>query len=351
MIKKDIILAIETSCDETSIAVIKNWTEVIALETATSIPLHQETKWVIPEVAARAQYEYILPVLDEVLRKSWMKMEDIDWIAIANWPWLAWSLLIWVSTANTLATIYKKPLYWINHIHWHIFANFLERNPDEIKFPNVVLTVSWWHNEIYLINKIQKPDPLISKTFKTNFKLTLLGQTLDDSAWEAFDKCWRLLWLNYPAGPQVSKLAEKWDKKAFYFPRWMIHSWDLNFSFSWLKTSFLYKVKKIEAENWNNWDTQKWKLMHDLCASLQESICDILSTKVVNAAIKYKAKQIHISWGVSANQRLREIVKEKFWWEVIFPKKIVYCTDNAAMIGAACYFQGIKAKKFVEIRL
>lgn len=346
MFKKNILLAIETSCDETSVAIIKNWTEILSLETATSIALHQKTRWVIPEIAARAQLEYINSVLNKALKIAKIKMEDIDWIAVTQWPWLIWSLLIWISTANVLGAIYKKPIYWVNHIHWHIFSNFLERNIDEIKFPSVVLTVSWWHNEIYLLTAI-------------NYQLKLLWETLDDSAWEAFDKCWRLLWLPYPAWSAVAKLAEKWDKKAFDFPRWMQRSWDFNFSFSWLKTSFLYTLEKLANNKLNKEQTTNnhkllitnKKLTYDLAASLQESICDILSEKIISAAKKYKAKQIHLSWWVSANLRLRELVKEKFWWEIIYPKKLIYCTDNAAMIWAAWYFQNIKAKKAIEAKL
>ena len=326
MINKDIVLAIETSCDETSIAIIRNWGHVVAMETASSIDLHQETRWVIPEVAARAQDEYIIPVLNSVKQKSWLWIADIDAICVANWPWLIWSLLVWISTANTLSMVYKKPLFWINHIKWHIFANLLERRLTDIKFPAIVLTVSWWHNEIYI--------------WKNLNDFELIWETLDDSAGEAFDKCWRLLGLPYPAWPLISDLADNWDKNFFKFPRAMKNSWDYDFSFSGLKTAFLYETRKYDDIN----EEQK----NDFAAWLQEAICDILSEKLVNASRQFWAKQIHLSGWVSANKRLRELVSSRSDLEILYPKKLEYCTDNAAMIWAAGYYQDIKNANFVE---
>ncbi len=328
-IKKDIILAIETSCDETSVAIIKNGTQILAMETASSIDLHQETRWVIPEIAARAQDEYMISVLNLARQKSDVWFEDIDAIAVTEWPWLIWSLLVWISTANTLSMIYNKPLFWINHINGHIFANLLERSINDIKFPSIVLTASWWHNEIYLWKNINE--------------LILIWETLDDSAGEAFDKCWRLLGLPYPSWSIVSNLALNWDKKRFIFPRAMKSSWDYNFSFSGLKTAFLYETRKYENMTDN--------LRNDFASWLQEAICDILTEKLVNASIKYWAKQIHLSWWVSANSRLRELTNERSDLDILYPKKIEYCTDNAAMIWAAAYFQDIQSTSQVEVVL
>lgn len=323
---KDLILAIETSCDETSVALIRKWVEVLSLKTASSIKLHQLTKWVIPEVAARAQSEYMMEVMNEALNEANVKMEDIDAFWVTIWPWLIWSLLVWVSTANSLSLIYKKKLYWINHINGHIYANLLGRKISDLKFPSIVLTASWWHNEIYLWKDINS--------------LTLIWESLDDSAWEAFDKCWRLIWLDYPAGAAISKLSLKWNKDFFKFPRPLKNSWNFDFSFSWLKTAFLYKLKEYKQVN--------DQLKADFASSLQEAICDILSDKVVKASVKYWVKQIHLSWWVSANTRLRELVTKKSDLKLLCPVKIEYCTDNAAMIGAAAYFQDIKESRILE---
>lgn len=331
--KKNLILSIETSCDETSIAVIQNWTEVLSLEIATSIALHQKTKWIIPEEAARAQVDYLNWVFNEALKNAGKKIEEIDAIAVTKWPGLIWSLMAWITFANTLSFIYKIPLLWVNHIYWHIFWNLLERKSEEIKFPVIILTVSWGHNEIHLM-----------KSFN---EIELIWESLDDSAGEAFDKCWRMIWLWYPAWKDVWELAEKWDKKAFQFPRWMIWSWDFNFSFSGLKTSVLYKIQNSEKENPNFLEENK----NDLAASFQEAICDILVKKTLKAVEKFWAKQIHLAWWVSANLRLRELFSEKTKLEILWPKKMVYCTDNWAMIWAAAYFQNIEEKNRIEVDL
>lgn len=328
--KKNLILSIETSCDETSIAIIKNWTEVLSLETATSIPLHQKTKWVIPEVAARAQMDFMIPVFNEALKKANKKIEEIDAIAVTKWPGLIWSLMVWISFANTIWMIYKKPLLWVYHIYWHIFSNLLERNPEEIKFPNIVLTVSWGHNDIYL--------------WKSFDEIELIWESLDDSAWEAFDKCGRMIWLDYPAWAEISKLSEKWNPKFFSFPRPMLNSWDFNFSFSWIKTAFLYKLQKMEKE-----EIEKEK--NNLASSLQEAICETLAKKVSKAWEKFWAKEIYLAGWVSANKRLKELVQKISWLKTFWPKKMVFCTDNAAMIWAAAFFQNIKAKKIIEVEM
>lgn len=338
--KKNLILSIETSCDETSIAVIQNWTEVLSLEIATSIALHQATKWIIPEEAARAQVDYLNWVFNQALKNSWKKIEEINAIAVTKWPGLIWSLMAWITFANTLSYIYKIPLLWVNHIYWHIFSNLLERKSEDIKFPAIILTVSWWHNEIHLMKNFNE--------------IELIWESLDDSAGEAFDKCWRMIWLWYPAWREVWELAEKWDKKAFQFPRWMIWSWDFNFSFSGLKTSVLYKIQDLEKNSPGTLEGPGTRL--DLAASFQEAICDILVKKTLKAVEKFWAKQIHLAWWVSANLRLRELFSERvdknnLNMEILWPKKMVYCTDNWAMIWAAAYFQEIEWKKRIEVDL
>ncbi|MCD5382853.1 tRNA (adenosine(37)-N6)-threonylcarbamoyltransferase complex transferase subunit TsaD [Candidatus Gracilibacteria bacterium] len=363
--KKNTILSIETSCDETSIAIICNGTEVLSLEIATSIALHQATKGIIPEEAARAQVDFLNSVFNEALKKSGKKIEEIDAIAVTNGPGLIGSLMAGITFANTLSYLYKIPLLGVNHIYGHIFSNLLERNPDEIKFPAIVLTVSGGHNEIHLMKNFNE--------------IELIGESLDDSAGEAFDKCGRMLGLGYPAGKEVGELAEKGDKKAFDFPRGMVQSGDFNFSFSGLKTSVLYKIQNIfegkifydgkknffnEGENFSE-NSEKFlvkngkdfeffgeigeQLRCDLAASFQEAICDILMKKTLKAVEKFGAKQIHLAGGVSANLRLREMFGEKTDLEILWPKKMVYCTDNGAMIGAAGYFQDLEFIKRVEV--
>jgi len=327
--KKNIILAIETSCDETSVAIVKNGQEVLACETATSIPLHQITKGVVPEVAARAQIEAMIPTLDLALKKAQLSWSNIDLIAVTEGPGLIGSLLVGVATANMLSLSTGIPAVGVPHIWGHMYANLLD-NKESINFPTLVLTVSGGHNDLYL--------------WKKHGDFEQLGRTLDDAAGEAFDKCGRLIGLNYPAGVEVSKLADAGNKEAYKFPRSMINSQNYNFSFSGLKTAFLYKLKNIEKS-----ETKiNKKIKADLCASLQEAICETLWLKVKKALNNYVVNEVHLSGGVSANTRLREIFKKNLKKikpnaKLRHPNNLTYCTDNAAMIGACAYFCNFEA--------
>jgi len=326
--KNRLILGIETSCDETSVAVVQEGRKVLSCEIASSIPLHQITQGVVPEVAAREQIKAILQVLEIALEKAKVLIQDIDLIAVTAGPGLIGSLIVGIATANMLSLATKIPVVGVPHIWGHIHANLLDQT-EEIQFPALVLTVSGGHNDLYL--------------WKKHGQFKLLGRTFDDAAGEAFDKCGRLLGLNYPAGKEVSDLALKGNKNAFKFPRAMRNSPDYNFSFSGLKTSFLYTIKKIE-----NLDE---KVKTDLAASLQEAVVESLFFKVQKALAEFEVKEIHLSGGVAANSRLREYFQSKIKdMKLRYPHKIVYCTDNAAMIASCAYFCDFK-KEFVSPQL
>lgn len=316
---KKLILGIETSCDETSVSLIENGRKVLSCEIASSIPLHQVTKGVVPEVAARAQSEYMIPVIESAYKKAGVQWEDIDLIAVTQSPGLIGSLLVGISTANILSLLHNIPVVGVPHIWGHMYANLLDNN-EPIQFPALVLTVSGGHNDLYL--------------WKAHGKFTKLGETLDDAAGEAFDKCGRLLDLSYPAGPEVSALAKLGDPHTYPFPHPMAQSKDYNFSFSGLKTAFLYTLQKIEKP-------VNKKTKADLAASLQDAICQTLWKKAKKAIKEFKIKEVHLSGGVSANSHLRKLFTENTNKEDIvlrYPENILYCTDNAAMIASCAYF-------------
>lgn len=315
--KKTFILGIETSCDETSVSIVKNGREVLSCEIATSIPLHQETKGVVPEVAARAQTEAMIPVLEKALKTANMTMEDIDLIAVTQGPGLIGSLLVGISCANSLSLAHNIPVMGVPHIWGHMYANLLDSD-TEVEFPALVLTVSGGHNDLYI--------------WKSHGEFQLLGHTLDDAAGEAFDKCGRLLDLDYPAGPKVSALALQGDRKAYDFPRSMKNKPGYNFSFSGIKTAFLYTLEK---ETLPLSDQTK----QNLCASLEEAIAETLLIKVQKACKEFpEIQQIHLSGGVSANSHIRNMFTKNISLPLFFPENKKYCTDNAAMIAGAAYY-------------
>lgn len=335
-----LILGLETSCDETSAAVVEvergTSTKscrltVLSNVIASQIELHRKTGGVVPEVAAREHVVKILPVIEEALGA--LPFEEIDAIAVTERPGLISSLLIGTSAANVLALLGKKILIPVNHIEGHIAANWLDRDlaQDPVVFPVVVLTVSGGHNELVLMRD--------TATFEA------LGSTRDDAAGEAFDKVARLIGLPYPGGPEISRLAAKGENgtpgnpRGYDLPRALWNE-GCDFSFSGLKSAV---ARLVEKEGLN-------LRRADLAASFQEAVCDVLSEKLVRAAVQYGAKEVHLAGGVSANKRLREMVEERVndrlpatqegrGARVRFPSKIEYCTDNAAMIAAAGYFR------------
>lgn len=310
-----LILGIETSCDETAAAVVKDGTQILSNVVASQIKLHAKTGGVVPEVAAREHVVKITPVIKEALKKAKITLRGIDAIAVTAGPGLLSSLLIGVNTAMTLALVYKKPLISVNHVEGHIYANWLKATAP--KFPIVTLTVSGGHNDLVLM--------------RGHCDYKVLGSTLDDAAGEAFDKVARLLDLGYPGGPEIEKAAKKGDPTKFPLPRaWVT---DFDFSFSGLKTSVLYLLKKLAPH--------PSPLTPHIAASFQESVCEVLATKLVNAAIKFRTKEAHLAGGVSANSRLREFTKKLLPPKIRlrFCNNISLCTDNAAMIASAGYFK------------
>lgn len=327
------ILGIETSCDETACAVVENGRRVLSSVIASQIDIHAATGGVVPEVAAREHVLKIRAVIEEALQKAGLKLGDMDAIAVTCGPGLLSSLLIGYSAAVTLARVLKIPLIPVHHVAGHIYANWLDLAPqDEIQFPAVVLTVSGGHNELVLL--------------KGNIDFELLGETLDDAAGEAFDKVARLLNLGYPGGPAIGRAALKGNPKAINFPRALVKKNNFNFSFSGLKTAVLREVENFHRQN----GKLTAKFTNDCAASFQECVCDILSEKLILAALKHEAKEIHLAGGVSANARLREQVMEKMsrlpaGTALRYNKNLQYCTDNAAMIAGAAYYLYLKAPK------
>ncbi len=313
------ILGIETSCDETSASLIegkeKTKVKLLSNVTLSSLALHKKTGGIIPEIAAREQLKYILPVIEKSLKDAKTKIEDIDFLAVTIGPGLIGSLLVGIETAKTISLIYKKPIIPVNHLLGHIFANFIDINKknNNITFPAIVLIVSGGHTDLVLLKNY--------KSFKW------LGGTRDDAAGEAFDKIARLLNLSYPGGIEIEKRAKLGNPKAYNLPRPMINSNDFDFSFSGLKTAVLNKIRKIKKLD--------EKIINDLSASSQQAIIDVLIKKTLNASKKYKAKSILLSGGVSANQKLRDEFNKKV--KIIAPEKFL-CTDNAAMIATTAFF-------------
>ncbi len=360
------ILGIETSCDETSSAVVEDGVKVLSNVIFSQVPLHQATGGVVPEVAAREHVVKIIPVIEEALqiaakilraKKSWrektLSLEDIDAIAVTQGPGLLSSLIIGTTAASTIATVFGKPLIPVNHIAGHIYANWLNplgadhgaagwRSADHVEFPCVVLTASGGHNELVLMSG--------HDTF------TLLGETLDDAAGEAFDKVARLLGMGYPGGPHIARAAHAGNAGRYQFPRAYMGDDNFDFSFSGLKTSMLNFIRAEHEENGRLGE----EFTADCSASFQEAVCGVLSDKLLRASQKFKAKTVIISGGVSANLRLRSMIKEKiekgFFHDskgrtvplktrpvFDFPADVSYCTDNAAMIAGAAFFHAQRA--------
>ncbi len=324
-----LIFSLETSCDETSAAVIKaerGGVKILSNIVSSQIDIHKKYGGVVPEVAARCHLENILPVIGESLAEAKIKPKDIDLIAVTAGPGLITSLLVGVETAKALSFAWQKPLLPVNHMYAHIAANFLTPN---IKFPALCLVVSGGHTELVLL-----------KSF-TQFKK--IGQTVDDAVGEAFDKVAKLLNLGYPGGPVISARVEQAtatdEQSAIKFPRPMINSADFNFSFSGLKTAVLYAVKKMRQPI-------KKETVNLICAEFQQAVVDVLIAKTIKAARQEQVKTILLAGGVAANKKLRhdlEMAAKKSGLDFFVPP-FGLCTDNAAMIGSAAYYLFSKKK-------
>lgn len=325
-----LILGIESSCDETSAAIIKGHSKnknvkLLSNIVASSLSLHSKTGGIIPENAAREQIKFIIPVIRKALEEANLKSKDIDAIAVTYGPGLIGSLLIGVETAKTLSYVWNKPLIPVNHLIGHIYANFIELNPKRytlnanIDFPAIGFIVSGGHTDLVLI--------------KQHGSITWLGGTRDDAAGEALDKIGRLLGLPYPGGPHIERHAKKGDPRKYQFPRPMIGSKDFDFSFSGLKAAVFREVSKQKLDK---------QFVNDISAGTQRAIVDVLVKKTIKAAEKYSAKSILLGGGVAANQSLRDELKlnakrYSLNAEIFAPSKNL-CTDNAAMIAAAAFF-------------
>ena len=320
--KEDVyILAIETSCDDTSVAVLKN--KKVLSNIVSSQKIHKIFGGVVPEIASREHDRLIVPVLNEAIKESKIKLNDIDAIAYTRGPGLLGSLLVGTSFAKSLAFSLNIPLLEINHMQAHILSIYIDDNPEKPKFPFIALTVSGGHTQLVVVN--------------SPFDFAEIGTTLDDAAGEAFDKSGKIMNLDYPAGPKIDKLALKGDVNKFKFPKPDVKG--LNFSFSGLKTNFKNFISN-QADDFvkNN--------INDLCASLQSTIVEILIDKIVKARDQYQINEFVICGGVSANSYLRKELKGLIESESIktYVPKINYSTDNAAMIGINGYFKFIESK-------
>ncbi|MFA5163639.1 MAG: tRNA (adenosine(37)-N6)-threonylcarbamoyltransferase complex transferase subunit TsaD [Patescibacteria group bacterium] len=325
------ILGIETSCDETAASIIKADSQgkmaVLSNIISSQIDIHKKYGGVIPEIAAREHILNILPVIDESFKKAGIGPEKINLIAVTKGPGLITSLIVGAETARTLASVWKKPMIGINHIEGHIYSNFIAPHRT-IKFPALVLTVSGGHTLLVIM--------------KEHNQYKMIGETLDDAAGEAYDKGAKMLGLGYPGGPIISQLAAEYKKMGqksnLIFPRPMLHAKNFDFSFSGLKTSLLYQLKK--DKNWK-------KRINEYCFAYQEAIIDILVKKTLKAADKYNIRTIMLAGGVSANGALREkFIQELDKKRLFLVPDLQYTTDNASMIAAAAYFRYQKAKNW-----
>lgn len=317
------ILAIESSCDETAIALLNAQSKFLNLEKNeiySQIDIHKKYGGVIPEIAARKHLETIIPLLEDTLGKN--KFKNIDYLAVTAGPGLVTSLLLGLTAAKTLAYVNKLPLVAVNHLEGHIYSNWLAsgdlvKNPKKF-LPALVLVVSGGHTELVLMEGYGQYQ--------------LIGQTLDDAAGEAYDKVAKLLSLGYPGGPIVSRWADKGNSQAYNLPRPMISNANFNFSFSGLKTAVLYTLEK--KKNINKKD------IADICASFQAAVVEVLVAKTMRAAKKHQVKSVMLAGGVAANKVLQaELAKESQKQNLpFFYPTTSHTGDNAAMIAVAAYY-------------
>lgn len=326
-----VILGIESSCDDTSAAIIKN--DAILANVTAGQEVHQLYGGVVPELASRAHQQQLIPVVHAALQKAGISLNEVDAIAFTRGPGLLGSLVVGTSFAKAAALALNIPLLDVNHMHGHVLAHFINEGQEMPRFPFICLTVSGGHTQLVLV--------------RDYLDMEVIGTTIDDAAGEAFDKVAKLLGFPYPGGPLVDKHAKLGNPHAFTFSKPQIEGY--NYSFSGLKTSVLYFLQKAVKENpdfvANNLD--------DICASVQHTILEILFKKLVNAAKDHGISDIAIAGGVSANSGLRTRLTEEGQqrgWRTFIPK-FEYCTDNAAMIAIAgkyLYEKGIFADQSVS---
>ena len=317
--EKDIyILAIESSCDETAAAVVKNGREVLSNIISSQIELHKLYGGVVPEIASRKHIEKINPVIREALAEAGMKLEDMDAIGVTYGPGLVGALLVGVAAAKAISYAKNIPLVGVHHIEGHISANYIENKDLEPPFLGMV--VSGGHTHLVMV--------------KDYGKYEILGKTRDDAAGEAFDKVARAIGLGYPGGPKIDKLAKEGNPQAIAFPRAHVADAPLDFSFSGLKSSVLNYINSCEMKH-------QEICRADVAASFQAAVVDALVSHTIEAAKTYHIDKVALAGGVASNSALRQAMKEKCeaaGLKFYYPSPIL-CTDNAAMIGCAAYYE------------
>lgn len=317
------ILALESSCDETSAAVVVDGTEVKSNIISSQIATHQKFGGVVPEIASRKHLENVTPVVQKALDQAGISLHDLDAIAVTYGPGLVGALLVGVATAKAMAYALNIPLIGVHHLAGHIYSNFLVR--PNLMFPVICLVVSGGHTSLIL--------------WKDHGEYELLGATRDDASGEAFDKIARALGLGYPGGPLIEREALKGNSQAIAFPRAWLEEGSLDFSFSGLKSSVLNYLNRAKQMG-------KEIVIPDVAASFQEAVVEVLVAKTIKAAVENNIKTVTLAGGVAANGYLRQKLlteAKEHSIEVIFPQ-LIYCTDNAAMIGSAGYFQYLQGQ-------
>lgn len=324
------LLAIESSCDDTSAAVLSNGR--VLSNVIASQKVHEQYGGVVPELASRAHQQNIVPVVDSAIRQAGISKNELNAVGFTRGPGLLGSLLVGVSFAKSFATALQIPLVEVNHLQAHVLSHFIVGDNPAPQFPFICLLVSGGHTQILLLHDY--------------FDIQQLGTTIDDAAGEAIDKAAKIMDLGYPGGPIIDRLAKQGNPDAFHFATPHIDGY--NYSFSGIKTSFLYFLRDRLKEN------PDFIQQHqaDLCASIQKTIVDFLLKKVERAALDNHVRQVAIAGGVSANSLLRsELVRicNKHHWQAFIPP-FSYCTDNAAMVGIAAHFKYLKGE-FADLSL
>lgn len=322
-----LLLGIESSCDDTSAAVVRG-NELLS-NVIASQSVHSVYGGVVPEIASRAHLQNIVPVVSEAIRQAGVTLQDIDAIAFTAGPGLLGSLLVGISFVKGLHLALGKPLLSVNHLRAHVLAHFIHEPNEPFhspEFPFLCLLVSGGNSQII---KVDSP-----------YQMEVVGQTIDDAAGEAFDKCAKVMGLGYPGGPVVNRLANEGDPNRFRLAKPQVAG--LNYSFSGLKTSFLYLLRDELAQNPQFIEENK----ADLCASLQKTVIDILMSKLLKASKEFKIKRVAVAGGVSANTGLRQAFSDyatRYGWDIFIPK-FSYTTDNAAMVAVAGYYAYLKGE-------
>lgn len=321
-----LVLGVESSCDETSVSIVRDGKIVLSNAINSQIDIHKKFGGVVPEVASRNHVYQVSMIFEEALEQAGVEAKDIDLVAVTIGPGLIGSLLVGVNAAKTFALLYKKPIIGVHHLAGHIYANAIEH---DMHFPAVALLVSGGNTELIYM--------------KDHFSFEVIGETLDDAVGEAYDKVARVIGLPYPGGPAVDKLAHE-GEDTYHLPRVYLEDNSYNFSFSGLKSAVINLVHNANQRG-------ETIIPENLCASFQASVSEVLVNKTFRLAKEKNVKQIIVAGGVSANKGLKErFMKENPGFEICIPS-IKYCTDNAAMIAVAGYYQYQKYKKVDDLSL